>query len=122
MDKPQSLTQFRQQVYQNFNKRADTLMDLLDALCSHERARHVVELTLEPAFRRHYTALYDAIADYHPREGALAYLAAKYLPVPRKRSYWLIDVDVTSQPRDTLTRWPSGSGCTSLGCSRTTSR
>jgi len=100
MEKPQALTQFRQQVYQNFNKRADTLMDLLDALCSHDRARHVVELTLEAAFRRHYTALYDAIAEYRPRKGELARLAAKHLPAPRRRSYWLIGVDVTSQPRE----------------------
>jgi hypothetical protein len=32
------LKQFRQEVYQNFNKRADTLMDLLDALSSNTAA------------------------------------------------------------------------------------
>lgn len=40
------LKQFRQQVYQNFNKRADTLMDLLDALSSNTSAQTVVELSL----------------------------------------------------------------------------
>ena len=45
----QDLAQFRQTVYQNFNKRADTLMDLVDALCSQTRAKSVVELSLEPA-------------------------------------------------------------------------
>ncbi len=100
MNKPHNLTQFRQQVYQNFNKRADTLMDLLDALSSNQHARHVVELSLEPAFRRHYTALFQAIGGYRPQAGALAHLAAKYLPVPKKRAFWLMGVDVTSQPRE----------------------
>jgi len=54
------LEQFRQQVYQNFNNRADTLMDLVDALSSNTSATSVVELSLNPAFRRSYTALYTA--------------------------------------------------------------
>jgi len=40
------LKQFREQVYQNFNKRADAIMDLLDALSSNSQARSVVELSL----------------------------------------------------------------------------
>lgn len=36
-------------------------MDLLDALSSNERASSVVELSLNPAFKRSYTALYKAI-------------------------------------------------------------
>jgi hypothetical protein len=35
------LKQFRQEVYQNFNKRADTMMDLLDALSSNTSANTV---------------------------------------------------------------------------------
>jgi len=100
MNKPHNLTQFRQQVYQNFNKRADTLMDLLDALSSNQHARHVVELSLGPAFRRHYTALFQAIGAYHPQSGELSHLAAGHLPAPKKRTFWLMGVDVTSQPRE----------------------
>jgi len=100
MDNTHDLTQFRRQVYQNFNKRADTLMDLLDALCSNHNARHVVELSLEPAFQRHYTALFQAIGEYHPQPGELAHLAAEHLPAPKMRAFWLIGVDVTSQPRE----------------------
>jgi len=43
------LRQFRQEVYQNFNKRADTLMNLLDALSSNTTGQTVVELSLNPA-------------------------------------------------------------------------
>ncbi len=76
-----NLTWFQQQVCQkNFNKQADTLMDLLDALCSNQHARHVVELSLEPTFRRHYTALFQAIGEYHSQVGASAHLA----PAPKK--------------------------------------
>ena len=100
MDNTHDLTQFRQQVYQNFNKRADTLMELLDALCSNHNARHVVELSLTAAFRRHYTALFQAIGEYRPQAGELAHLAAAHLPAPKKRAFWLIGVDVTSQPRE----------------------
>ena len=34
----QPITQFRKEVFQNFNKRADTLMDLVDALSSNTQA------------------------------------------------------------------------------------
>jgi hypothetical protein len=57
------LKQFRNEVYQNFNncKRTDMLMDLVDALSSNTTARSVVELSLNPHFRRHYTALNKAV-------------------------------------------------------------
>ena len=38
------LEQFREDVYEAFPKRRDTLMDLLDALSSNTTARSVVEL------------------------------------------------------------------------------
>lgn len=71
-------------------------MDLLDALCSNQHARHVVELSLEPAFRRHYTALFQAIGEYHSQVGTSAHLA----PAPKKWAFWPIGVDVTAQPRE----------------------
>lgn len=58
------LTQFRQQVYQNFNKRADALMDVLDALSSQSRAQSVVELSLEACFRRDATQYFGLQGDW----------------------------------------------------------
>lgn len=52
-----ALVQFRQKLYQNFTNRADTLMELVDALCSTGSARSVVEYTLTPCFRRTYSSL-----------------------------------------------------------------
>jgi hypothetical protein len=91
--------QFREQLYQNFNKRADTAMELVDALCSYPSASSPVELSLASVFRRSYTALYKAIAEAEWENVPLAQLVATYLPQPKRRSFWLLGVDVTSQPR-----------------------
>ncbi len=93
------LTQFRYTVYQNFNKRADSAMDLLDALCSTPNARSVVELSLSPYFRRDYSALFKVIAESALTDRDLAHLAAPYLPAPQRRPFWLLATDVTPQPR-----------------------
>lgn len=52
---------FRKALYQNFNKRADTLMDLLDAMCSMPEARSVVEYSLASCFPRSYSTVFKAV-------------------------------------------------------------
>lgn len=95
------LEQFREQVYQNLNKRADAIMDLLDALSSNNQARSVVELSLEACFRREHTSVFKAITAYRPEwmSKSLAQLAAVSLPDPCQRSFWLLGVDTTPLPR-----------------------
>jgi hypothetical protein len=101
MDINTQFTQFRKQVYQNFNKykRADILMDLVDAISSNISTRTVVELALNPLFRRHYTAIFKAISSSAFDDQQLARLAGPTLPQPQKRPFYLLGVDVTSQPR-----------------------
>jgi hypothetical protein len=91
--------QFRQQLYQNFNKRADTAMELVDALCSYPSATSPVELTLSPLFRRTHTALYKSMTETAWEDVPLAELLGPYLTPPKKCAFWLLGVDVTSQPR-----------------------
>jgi hypothetical protein len=74
-------------------------MDLLDALCSTQRARSTVELSLSPHFRRSYSALFKAIAAFDMDDPTLAQLAAPHLPAPQARNFWLLATDVTPQPR-----------------------
>jgi len=106
------LEQFRQQLYQSFNGRADALMDLLDALAGNTHARSVVELSLNPCFRRCYSSLHDSIDNffqatcaekaYEERqelEQILRRLVAQQLPVPKQRRFWLFGLDVTPAPR-----------------------
>lgn len=93
------LEQFRQQLYQNFNNRADTLMELVDAICSNPDARSVVEYSLTPCFRRSYSTIFKAINEMEMDEMAIAHLLAPYLPRPQQRPFWLVGTDVTPQPR-----------------------
>ena len=58
------LKQFRQQVYTFFPERADALMDLLDALSGNTHARSVIELSLNPLFRRGYSSVPDGIDNF----------------------------------------------------------
>ena len=99
MNKKHLLTQFRYRLYQNFNKRADSLMDLLDAICSTTNARSPAELSLSPHMRRGYSALFKAIAACDMKTTSLGQLAAPHLPAPKQRPFWLLATDVTPQPR-----------------------
>lgn len=95
----QELEQFREELYQNFNNRADTLMELVDAMCSNPEARSVVEYSLTPCFRRSYSTIFKAINEMEWEEGMIAGLVGSYLPQPEKRAFWLLGSDVTTQPR-----------------------
>lgn len=105
------LEQFRNDIYEWFPHRADALMDLLDALSSNTNARSVVELSLNPFFRREYSSLHDGIAhlfvpspqrtclpERQTWEDALIRLLVPYLPSPQ-RAFRLLGTDVTSASR-----------------------
>lgn len=74
-------------------------MELVDALCSSPNAQSPVELTLAPAYRRTYSTMYKAIDEFQWDALQLARLLAPYLPSPKQRSFHLLGVDVTPQPR-----------------------
>lgn len=93
------LVQFRKQVYQHINKRADSAMELIDALCSTPQARSVVELSLSPHFSRQYQSVYKAIAEADWAAVALPQLIGPYLSPPKTHDYWLFGVDGTPQKR-----------------------
>lgn len=105
--KTKQLTQFWDEVYQNFNnyKRTEMLMDLVDALSSNTTAKTAVELTLNPHFRRHYTALNKAVVVDVLPDQELAGWACQTMGAPIRRKFHLLDTYVTSNPRpfaDTL--------------------
>jgi len=92
-------TQFRERVYQNFSKREDSAMELLDALCSTPNARSVVELSLSPHFKRQHPSIYTAIGAVGWKDIDLPTLAGPYLTAPKERNYWLFGVDGTPEKR-----------------------
>jgi len=94
-----NLKQFRTSLYQNFNNRADSLMDLLDAMCSNPNARSVVEYSLTANYRRSYSTIFKAIEEMELALMWLPHQLSPYLPQPQKLPFWLLMVDVTSAPR-----------------------
>lgn len=102
MDIQQSTTeleQFRNTLYQNFDNRADTLMELVDAMCSTPQVSSVVEYSLSAAFRRSYSTLFKGVNEAMMAEMMLPHLVAPSLPRPERWPFWLLLVDVTPQPR-----------------------
>ena len=93
------LEQFRYKLYQNIGNRADTFMDLLDAVCSYPQATSVVEYSLAPVFLRSYSTISKALTEVTLDEMMLPLLVAPYLPSLHQRRFRLLVVDVTSQPR-----------------------
>jgi hypothetical protein len=68
----QEFQQFRDKLYQSFNYRRDTVMDLVDAIAlrapakliaANTTARSPVELSLSSLFPRKYSALYKGIQE-----------------------------------------------------------
>lgn len=74
-------------------------MDVVDALSSNTTAKTAVELTLNPHFRRHYSALNKAVQVNSISDEQLSHLTAKMMAVPGERQFHLIGTDVTARPR-----------------------
>lgn len=91
--------QFRTSLYQNFTNQADTLMELVDAMCSKPEASSVAEYSLSPYFRRSYSMVYKAIEGMELEPLWLAEQLNPYLPRPKVWPFWLLMVDVTPTPR-----------------------
>ena len=110
----QEFKQFRERLYQSFNQRRDTVMDLVDAISANTTARSPVELSLSPLFKREYSALYKGIqadrkvsennyteAQKQQKAGIEARLSAigKVIEIPKHRKFHLFGIDVTPMPR-----------------------
>lgn len=93
------LMQFRYELYQHFNKRADATMDLLDALSCQTNAQSIAALSLQPQFRREYSSVYAAIDESEISNRTLARLAGPHLDRPQSWPFYRLCVDVTPQPR-----------------------
>lgn len=95
-----TLKQVRQQIYGSFERGADALFNLCDALLCEDRARSVPELSQSPSFERAWPSLYQALADgkINPVTLREAWVQALLAEVPLGETVW-ISVDATSIPR-----------------------
>ena len=110
---------FRQKLYNFFEARRDSIMDLLDALAGNKEAHSIAELSLNPLFRRNYSALYKAIeesfetsnpvseetentedtedtGDTEPtKKKYLLNCICQVIPQPEQRPFYLLAIDTT---------------------------
>lgn len=59
MNEQTYINQFRQEVYQSLEQRADVGLDLIDALTSASVVESPVAVSESPLFRRHFSSVYD---------------------------------------------------------------
>jgi hypothetical protein len=96
-----ALRVFRERLRGCLTARGDVLLDLADAVsCSDRPVRSLVQLSLEPEFRRGHGALYDALAAGRVDDERLFSLLAEVLPPlvdgDEARS-WVAERDVTGR-------------------------
>ena len=98
-----ALEEFRGRLHKCLTARADALFDLADAvLCSDHAVRSLVQLSLEPEFRRGHGALDDALAAGRVDDERLFCLLTEALPP-------LVDGDEAARGSRITT--PSTTGC-----------
>lgn len=114
------LQNFRNSLYELLPQRADSTMDLLDALSSNTNADSVVKLSLNPLFRRCYSSVFDVIENFlstkptnstkeaqliaeqkeQSTHQSLMKLIGEQCPVPTsERHFRLFGLDCTPGPR-----------------------
>ena len=103
---------FREQLYKEFEHYSDSAMDLLDTLCSNIQSPSVVQLSLNPLFRRGYSALFKTLGgnlfakpseeDASQSKGKQLQsldLISQVIPLPKQRHFFLFGLDCTSISR-----------------------
>lgn len=103
---------FRGQLYNEFEHCSDSAMDLLDALCSNIQSPSVVQLSLNPLFRRGYSALFKTLGgnlfakasqkDNSPPQAKQLQsldLISQVVPLAKQRHFFLFGLDCTSISR-----------------------
>jgi len=95
-----TLKQVRQQIYDSFERGADALFNLCDALLCQEQARSLPELSQSPTFERQWPSLYQALEHGEMNEDRLrqAWVQALLSDVAVGETVW-ISVDASSIPR-----------------------
>ena len=94
---------FRDHIFSCFSFRADATMELVDALSGNTDANGVVQLSLNPAFRRRYGSVRDAIHHFEtdPNQSIrIEQCLVQYCtPITTTQPFRLLVVDCTAAPR-----------------------
>jgi len=99
------LRDFREDLYLLFPKRADAIIDLIDAISSNTFAASPTELSLNPFFQRQYRSVHAAIKNFAPAEKLESFqqtllpIVTRNIPKPMARPFYLLAGDATSCSR-----------------------
>ena len=91
-----TLAAFRRKAYACFERAADALMNVSDALVTQTPAQSVAELSLSPCFERRRHSLYAALADGKIDRNALQQLFIAYAPSPQEGERLVVGGDASS--------------------------
>jgi hypothetical protein len=94
-----TLQQFRQDIYQCFQRSPDALFEMIDALITEPQAHSFPELSESPFFRRKWSSLYEALQDGKIDEKMLQEVFIKYLPAPSEGKRLILGTDTTKIER-----------------------
>ena len=91
-----TLADFRRTLYACFQKAADALMNLVDALSTETSAKSLAELSLSPCFQRRWPSVYEALQDARIDRPALHTLFAQHAPKPSPGQRLVLGGDASS--------------------------
>ena len=103
----EDLLLWRENLFQGLKRRRETVIELIDALSSNQQADSVVELSLNPLFRRDHNSLYRGIQEFLPtktdpnyakRIETLFSALSRTIP-PTLKHFNLFGIDTTPFPR-----------------------
>jgi len=94
---------FRDQIFSCFSFQADSTMDLVDALSANTDATSVVQLSLNPIFRRKYGSIRDAITIFSLEPKQRTHIEHCLInhcsSITKNQPYRLVVLDCTAAPR-----------------------
>lgn len=91
------LREFRQRVYESMGQARDAQFELVDALLLNSEGRSVVELSLNPVFRRGWGSVYAALSNGQVNPGLLERLYIRHGPAS-ERPVWAVDSTLWPRP------------------------
>src|SRR6266508_3809143 len=106
-----NLSEFRKAVYQSLRRRADVLLDLIDALTVAGQVSSPVALSEQKPFRRKFSSVYDGLENGEMDIGEILSLLPACVPEDSERiaGYKVYAVDATANEHEAAETMPDRS-------------
>ncbi len=90
-----TLQEFRQEIYESFERAGDSLFNMVDALISESQAQSFPELSLSPFFERSWSSLYKALKRGSINLEKLKDIFIKYISDSSEEKRLILGTDAT---------------------------